>query len=147
MGVAWFFRLRLWTIFLVAGAQVGLVSLAQGGSLCHDFLDAIHKKPRQLEFQSCKPRTDLQGALLEATYRVAGIHAAYVESYLSRELKLKKLKHNCCLWESTENSYRDKDGRVFMISMATEENIITSRSQWAQIPYFYVVVQWDSQEP
>jgi hypothetical protein len=54
---------------------------------------------------------------------------------------------NCCLWESTENSYRDKSGRVFMISMATEETTITSRSQWAKIPYFYVVVDWYPKEP
>jgi Domian of unknown function (DUF4952) len=123
------------------------VFIARADSSCDDFLTALHKKPKDLEFRGCKQQTGLQATPFEASYRVAGIHAAEVESYLARELKVKKLKLNCCLWESTDNFYRDKEGRAFMLSMSTQETIISSRNQWAKIAYFYVLVDWYRDEP
>ena len=105
------------------------VFVARGDSSCQDFLATLHKKPKDLEFQSCKQRSDLQDAPFEASYRVAGSHAAEVESFLAKELKIKKLRRNCCLWESTDNSYRDEEGRGFRISMSTDETRISNRNQ------------------
>jgi hypothetical protein len=113
---------------------------AQTGSSCGDFLASMQKKPSGLEFQSCRQRTDLQGHPDRADYRVAGSHAAAVETFLSKELGVKKLQRTCCVWESVRNPYRDKRGRRFEITMATEETTIDKKNQWAKIPYFYVTV-------
>ncbi len=142
-----FVPLRVLQLFLLPVFAFTFVLVARGNSSCEDFLAALHKKPKDLEFQSCKQQTDLQDAPFEASYRVAGIHAAEVESYLARELKIKKLRRNCCVWESTDNSYRDREGRAFRISMSTEETTISRRNQWAKITYFYVIVDWYRDDP
>lgn len=116
------------------------VFAAHADSLCDDFLAALHKKPKDLEFLGCRQRTDLQNSPSEASYRVEGRHAAEVESYLTKELKIKRLERTCCVWESTQNSYRDRHDRLFVISMTTDETTVGSREQWKQIPYFYVKV-------
>lgn len=134
-------------VLIVAFVLVAPVFPASGNSPCGDFLARLHKKPDNLEFQGCQQQTKLQNTPFEATYRVPGIHAAEVESYLAREFKIKKLSRNCCVWESTENFYRDKRSRAFVISMATEETTISSRDQWPKIDYFYVVVDWYRDEP
>jgi hypothetical protein len=148
MHTSYFVPMRMLRLFLLATFLfVTFVPLAHGGASCDDFLAALHKKPKDLEFRGCKQHTELQNAPFEASYRVAGIHAAEVESYLARELKLKRLRHYCCVWESAKNSYRDKNGRLFMISMSTEETTISSRNQWARVDYFYVIVDWYQDEP
>jgi len=127
----------LWGGMLVARAESG----------CGDFLAALHQKQKDLVFQGCKQRTDLQGGPWEASYRVAGSRAAEVESHLAREFNIKRLQRTCCLWESAQNSYRDKQGRLFVISMSTEETTIDSRNQWAKIPYFYVKMDRYREDP
>jgi hypothetical protein len=69
------------------------------GSSCDDSLEALHQKPENLEFLGCKQRTDLQGEPWEASYRVAGSHAAAVESQLAKVFKIKKLRRTCCVWD------------------------------------------------
>jgi hypothetical protein len=130
-------------LFLAAGCTLG----ARADAPCDDLLAALNKKPAALEFQGCKPRTDLQGQPSEASYRVRGAQAAGVEESLTKELRIKRLQRTCCLWESTRNSYRDRRGRLFVISMATEETTIDSRSEWAKIPYFYVTVDLYRDDP
>lgn len=126
---------------LAALASVMFVCAARAESSCDDVLGTLHKKPKHLEFQGCEQHTDRQD-VFEARYRVAGTHAAAVESFLAREFKVKKLRLHCCLWESGETFYRHKQGRAFTISMSSEETIITRRKQWAKIPYFYVFATW-----
>jgi len=129
-------------------ALLAAAALASGADApCDDILAGLHKKPKDLEFVGCKQRADLQGQPREASYRVAGSRAAAVESYLAKELKIKKLRRTCCVWESTENSYRDRKARLYTITMSTEENVIGSRSQWPKIPYFYVTVDQYQEEP
>src|SRR5260370_40870057 len=106
------------------------LSVSGAGSSCEDSLEALHQKPEHLEFLGCKQRTDLQGEPWEASYRVAGNHAAAVESQLAKAFKIKKLLRTCCVWESVNNSYRDKQARLFVISMSTEETTVGSRKQW-----------------
>jgi hypothetical protein len=107
---------------------------------CEDVLAAMHQKPKGLKFVTCKPRPDLQGQPMEATYRVPGTRAAEVEAYLVRELNVKKLHRTCCVWESMENSYRDKGHHLLIITMATEETLVDKREEWGKIPYFQVTV-------
>jgi Domian of unknown function (DUF4952) len=70
-------------LLLAAFASITFVGVARGESSCDDVLGALHKKPKDLEFQGCEQHIDRQG-IFEARYRVAGIHAAEVESYLAR---------------------------------------------------------------
>lgn len=148
MHIPHFVPVRVLRLFPLAAFVFAIfVSVARGDSSCGDFLAALHKKPKSLEFQGCKQQTDRQDAPFEASYRVAGTHAAGVENYLARELKVKKLRRNCCVWESTDNFYRDQQGRAFTISMATEETTVSSRNQWAKIAYFYVTMDWYRDEP
>jgi hypothetical protein len=123
------------------------LAVLRAGSLCDDSLEALHQKPGNLEFLGCKQRTDLQGEPWQASYRVAGARAAEVESHLAKAFKIKKLHRTCCVWESVNNSYRDKQDRLYAISMSTEETTIGNRKQWKEIPYFYVTVNRYRDDP
>lgn len=131
---------------LIAALVVAACAKRADGS-CQDLLAAIDKKPANLEFVDCKERSDLQGAPQQASYRVTGAHAAGVERDLAKELAVKALQRTCCVWESVENSFRDKDGRLFVIAMATEETKIDQRDQWSKIPYFVVTVNLYRDDP
>ena len=132
---------------VLASAIVIAACASRPDGSCEDLLAALGKKPDALEFVGCKERSDLQGAPLQASYRVAGAKAADVESYLAKELTLKALQRTCCLWESTENSFRDKAGRSHVITMATEETTIDRREEWGKIPYFHVTVNLYREDP
>jgi Domian of unknown function (DUF4952) len=138
---------RLRPYFVLATALLAAPFLLAADSSCDDFLSMMEKKPKDLEFIGCKQRTDLQGEPFEATYRVAGTRAAQVETYLVREFKVKRLRRTCCVWESVQNSYRDKQGRLFIISMSTDETTIGARTRWARIPYFHVTVARYREDP
>lgn len=125
----------------------GLAIMACAQSSCGDFLAILHKKDSHLEFLGCKRRVNLQGQPWEATYRVEGSHAAEVEDSLTREFGIKRLHRTCCVWESTQNSFRDKRTRIFVISVSTDETTVDRRDHWAGISYFYVKVDRYSDAP
>lgn len=118
-----------------------------GGTVCDDLLATLGKKPKNLEFLDCKQKTELQGEPWEATYRVPGSHAAQVENYLIKELHIKKLQRTCCSWESSENSYRDNNNRLFVISIAAEETTVDKKEQWDKVPYFYIKATLYREDP
>lgn len=124
-----------------------LALIARAEPRCTDFLKALHKKPTNLKYLGCKQQNEMQGQPLEASYRVTGSHAAEVEQYLVKELKLKKLRRVCCIWESTENSYQDEKDELFVISMSTDETLIAKKSDWSRIPFFYVKVDRFREDP
>ena len=70
-----------------------------------------------------------------------------VESDLVKKLGIQKLQRTCCVWESAQDSLRDKEGRLLVLEMATEETTIDTRSPWAEIPYFPVTVTRHGEEP
>jgi len=111
---------------------------AQG---CGDFLAQIRKKPAHVEFAGCNYAADRQGKPLEATYRVSGGFAAATEAYLIKAVGLNRLKRSCCLWDSPASQYRDSIGRDFLISMVSEETMVSSRSGWPQIVVFEITVE------
>lgn len=121
--------------------------LLAGQDSCGDLLAGLHKKPKQLEFVQCKPRPDRQGKPLEATYRVKGANAAEVERYLSVAFAMKRLTNACCVWESGERDFQEKDGHTYYLSMSSGETLITKRAEWKKIPYFYVEFCRETEEP
>jgi hypothetical protein len=137
--------LRLVTVAFAAIVVAACEGRAQAG--CDDLLAALKKKPDTLEYRGCKERSDLQGKPWQASYRVPGARAADVERYLAKELTLKTLRRTCCLWESVENSFRDTAGRLFLITMSSEETAIDTREDWGKIPYFYVTVNRYREDP
>jgi len=134
-------RGRMLLLSLLAGF------VAPAHSYCDDFLALLHVKPTHLEFLGCKQQTDLQGEPWEASYRVAGSHAAQIESTLTKGLGIKKLRRTCCVWESVHNSYRDKQSQLFVILISTDETTIDRRSRWGEIPYFDIKVDSYPEEP
>jgi hypothetical protein len=111
---------------------------AQG---CGDFLAQMQKKPDHVEFAGCSYAPDRQGKPLEATYRVSGRFAAATEAYLIKTVGLNRLKRSCCLWDSPASQFRDSMGRDFLISMVSEETMVSSRSEWHQITVFGITVE------
>ena len=111
--------LRLVTVAFAVIVVAACEGRAQAG--CDDLLAVMKKKPDTLEYRGCTERSDLQGKPWQASYRVPGARAADVERYLAKELTLKTLRRTCCLWESVENSFRATAGRLFLITMSSEE--------------------------
>jgi hypothetical protein len=116
---------------------------------CSDFLMEIKKKPSHLEFVTCKEVTSHGLAALLSEYRVAGTHAASVESHFVRTAKMPKLRYTCCGWESLPadpktqrpNGQYQASTVSYEISMSSGETKGGSaRSHWKEIPYFYVSV-------
>ncbi len=116
-------------------------ALAVAGQSCEDLLNADHNRPAVLEYRGCRQRRDLQGEPFEAKYRVRGRNAAQVETYLIRSFQVKEVVRTCCVWESTQNSYRDKEDRLFSITITTGENTVTNKADWPKISWFFVIVQ------
>lgn len=116
---------------------------------CSDFLTDIKRKPNHLEFVTCKEVTSHGLAALLSEYRVAGTHAASVESHFVRTAKMPKLRYTCCGWESipVDPKTQRPNGKYqtstvsYEISMSSSETKGGSaRSHWKEIPYFYVSV-------
>lgn len=122
---------------------------------CGDFLAEVGAKPEHLEFLECGPEMSSQLRVLTARYRVAGVHAATVESYFTRTARMTPLVRVCCMWENgpgTPEYWRQgsiahniplgPDGpaeRYFAVSMGTGEILGGhTRDDWGEIPWFYV---------
>lgn len=124
-----------------------LGAFAVAGPACGDFLNSEHNRPAVLEYRGCRQRPDLQGAPFEANYRVRGRNAAQVEAYLIKHFQVKGLVRTCCVWESMQNSYRDKADRLFSITITTGENTVTNKADWPKISWFFVKVQRFREDP
>lgn len=113
---------------------------------CGDFLARAGRKPANLDYAGCSYAPDRQGKPLVATYRVAGSHAAAVEAYLVRTVKLNRLKRACCQWDSPASQFRDAEGREYSVTMGSGETLISRRADWAKIPSFAVTVETFTEE-
>lgn len=144
--------LRYCLLFLIVMASHASFAVPNNAT-CGDFLGAINKKPEHLEFVKCEPGFSAQVRTLEATYRVQGQHADSVEKYFIRHAGMRKLKFYCCGWEPTipvkmQGSAHIKVDKetVYDISMGAETPM-SRRSGWSKIPWFYVNVTLDLEEP
>ncbi|MBP2301931.1 DUF4952 domain-containing protein [Azospirillum picis] len=113
---------------------------------CGDFLAGNSKKPPNLVYDGCLYLPDRQGKPLQATYHVQGRFAARVESYFVKTVGMDALKRVCCQWSSRPTQFTGKAGAEFSITMSSGETIVGSRSEWASIPRFEIVVETFTEE-
>lgn len=149
---------RLWATFcfcfflVVAGAAHVKAGAADDmAAHCADFLALAGKKPPQLEFLGCSQSRERQVRVLSASYRVRGGDAALVEDSLRRDTGLPPLVFVCCRWElqkggrgsftlpGTQNSCR--------VTMGSGDTEYFRREEWLLIPWFYVSVTLDLEQP
>lgn len=127
------------TPLLAASASVPDAGVTARG--CGDFLAQVEKKPAHAEYAGCSYAPDRQGKPLEARYRVSGRFAAATEAYLIKSVGLNRLKRSCCIWDSPASQFHDSMGRDFLISMVSEESLVSSRSEWGRIAVFVITVE------
>lgn len=113
---------------------------------CGDLLARIGKRPSHLNYAGCAYRADRQGKPLRATYRVSGRFAAPAEAYLIRSTRLNRLRRSCCQWDAPPRQFTDASGREYMISMLSDETVVTSRKAWPHIRRFEVIVETLTEE-
>lgn len=124
---------------------------------CEDFLAKLGDKPEELEFSGCKKYQKFSREALESRYTVTGKDAASVERFLQQKFQMPELRFLCCGWEQVrriENtnspgygSFRDSRGYKYQVTMFSQETLITERSDWHNIPFFYVDVTLYLEQP
>ena len=115
-------------------------------AVCTDFLAQLKKKPAHVTFDNCSSAPERQGKPLRAIYHVSGVYAARAEAALIKSVGLNKLKRSCCQWDSPAASYKSARGQQFVISMVSEESVVTKRSRWREIPRFEIAVELLTEE-
>ncbi|MBB3656518.1 hypothetical protein FHX15_001746 [Rhizobium sp. BK650] len=143
--------LAIWSLGSAAAtpllpASAGTSDAEASAPGCADFLTQMGKKPAHAEYAGCSYAPDRQGKPLEATYRVSGRFAAATEAYLIKAVGLNRLKRSCCIWDSPASQFRDSMGRDFLISMVSEETMVSSRSEWPRIVVFEITVETFTEE-
>jgi hypothetical protein len=142
-----------WLITMVLTVASLLAGSARAEPACGDFLRSAGRKPARVEFVDCRPGHVGQVRALVATYRVSGDRAAAVESYLRRHTKMARLKRTCCTWEPDARgdprygSLPSRTDYPYEISMGTEENLVSRREDWKQIPWFIISVTLPLESP
>ncbi|NSY99365.1 DUF4952 domain-containing protein [Agrobacterium tumefaciens] len=113
---------------------------------CGDFLAKTHKTPANVNYVECRYLPDRQGKPLQATYSVSGKDAADAEAHLIKSVGLGKLRRVCCQWESKPARFKDRAGADYTISMYSGETMISSRTDWHDIPRFEILVETFTEE-
>lgn len=137
-------RRLLLLVCMMAFASVPLAGSTTPASMkfaCADFLDILHLKPPHALFIGCEWDRNRQGKPQRATYRVAGIHAVTVESFLVRTAHFSRLRKSCCQWDGTPSQLTGKDGHTYTIYMTSPETSVKSRKHWRNIPAFEIAVE------
>lgn len=131
-----------WLLLLGAGG-------AQAGALtCGDFLSRLGRKPPYIVYQGCQQDMERQDQPFKASYHVDGRHARQAEAYLRRAYGLPKLQRYCCMWDSSQHSWRDRrSGYSYVMFMATAETPVRTRAAWPRIDRFVIQVDGYAQDP
>ncbi|OLF55262.1 DUF4952 domain-containing protein [Pseudomonas chlororaphis] len=115
---------------------------------CGDFLARIGHKPAFIEFLECHAEPELQTRPLRATYRLAGRDAQAAETYLAQQFQMPPLRRSCCIWEAPPGFYRDPRSQLgYRVSMGSAQTLVDRRDAWADIDYFYLTLDLDTEEP
>ena len=93
-------------LFLAAVSLATASLLVAADYKCGDFLKEFGRKPKNLEFVGCKPDDGMVDDLWVADYRVAGVHAVEVESFLVKTFGLTPLVKSCCQWDGPPVDYQ-----------------------------------------
>jgi hypothetical protein len=122
--------------------------LARPDTVCQDFLQAMGRKPAELEYVGCTQDDDSYIQPMEARYRVSGASAAKIEAYLQQTFGMPPLKYVCCGWSNgAPYVWREQPGSVkYQIGMGVE-SLHHPRTQWSAIPYFMVTVAVNRKGP
>jgi hypothetical protein len=112
-----------------------------------DYLAKLQKKPAHLEFVECNHKDGGgEGESWLTKYKVKGVYALQVESYLVQNFHMKRLKKSCCAWDGPDVFY-SRSGEHFNIGMASDEDgpstaFTATRADWRKLPFFYVTVEY-----
>ncbi len=122
--------------------------LARPDTVCQDFLQAMGKKPAELEYVGCTQDDASYLQPMEARYRVSGASAARIEAYLQQTFGMPSLTYVCCGWSNgAPYFWRQQPGSVnYQIGMGVE-SLHHPRGQWSAIPYFAVTVAVNRKSP
>lgn len=107
---------------------------------CADFLTQMRLRPPHVIFAGCRLLSESQGKPLRATNHIAGRHAAVAEAYLIKAIGLVQLRRSCCQWDAPERQFTGARGRVFMLTMGSDETTVSRRAQWNLIHNFEITV-------
>ncbi|CAB3865991.1 DUF4952 domain-containing protein [Achromobacter deleyi] len=140
--------LRAWLLLPVLLLPLSAQAQAAPTPGCDDFLAALTNKPDFIEYQGCRLEMRTHGKPLVARYRVDGAAAALAESYLRRQFGIAPLQYQCCGWQTPPQFWRDpRAGDEYTIGFGSEETLLSSRSQWDQIPSFHIRIERYTEEP
>ncbi len=135
------------SVCVVSAQAKAKVAVVEKNLTCGDFLSKIGMRPKDLEFVDCKDTHDAQIHVFEAHYRVAGMKAHRVETYLTKISGMPQLRHVCCVWESTTTKTQIITHGViglgnfaYSVEMGTGETVVSDREHWREIDYFYITV-------
>lgn len=122
--------------------------LARPDTVCQDFLQAMGRKPAELEYVGCTQDDASYLQPMEARYRVSGASAARIEAYLQQTFGMPPLTYVCCGWSNgAPYFWREQPGSVnYQIGMGVE-SLHHPRGQWSAIPYFTVTVAVSRKSP
>ncbi len=133
---------------------LGVFAFAADNSQCPgggDYLAKLQKKPAHLEIVECKYHDDGgENQYWLAKYRVRGVYAVQVESYLVQKFHMRRLKKNCCAWDGPAVFY-SHNGDHFNIGMSSDEDgpstaYTATRADWPKLPFFYATVEYYKNE-
>nr|WP_321235310.1 DUF4952 domain-containing protein [uncultured Psychroserpens sp.] len=74
---------------------------------CDDLLLKYAKKHQKIEFIECQKGTGQ--TVLQANYKVSGMHSEEIENILIKTYGIGKLKFTCCGWESTKGYIENEE--------------------------------------
>lgn len=122
--------------------------LARPDTECQDFLQAMGRKPPELQYVGCSQDDVSYLKPMEAHYRVSGAQAAQVEAYLHTAFGLPALRYVCCGWSNGAPYYwrEGPDAVRYQIGMGVE-SLPYERGQWHSIEAFDVTVEVVRQRP
>ncbi|AZZ75456.1 MULTISPECIES: DUF4952 domain-containing protein [unclassified Pseudomonas] len=141
---------RLLLIRLIPALLLVIASSASASADfgCDDFLSKLADKPSFVEFKGCTQALDRMGQPFSASYEVSGANASKAEQYLEQHFGISPITRACCVWDSTQNGFRDPaTGINYLISIGSEETEVRQRESWAKINRFTIQVDAYAEDP
>ena len=116
---------RLLLIRLIPALLLVIANSASADFGCDDFLSKLADKPSFVEFNASK-----------------------AEQYLEQHFGISPITRACCVWDSTQNGFRDPaTGINYLISIGSEETEVRQRESWARINLFTIQVDAYAEDP
>ena len=119
----------------------------------NDVLSLLIDPPFKIEFYDYNEGNENSQTALEVIYRFKGNQAEEIESYLIENYGMTELGFRCCGWEQDgltsleiTEEFKQQYGYLYdfnsiILTMFSDETIVSARNDWKQIPYFYIKVE------